>query len=68
VRFTADSGLDEWGKARPLTVSSIFSGFCYRELAKKFGEWCFFGGEGDSVQGERKARLGKSYVEVACGE
>jgi hypothetical protein len=28
----------------------------------------FFGGEGDSAQGERKGRLGKSYVDVACGD
>lgn len=26
------------GKHGPLTVSSIFLGFCYRELAKKFGK------------------------------
>jgi hypothetical protein len=67
VRFTADSELDERGEARPLTVSSIFSGFCYRGKVKKFGDLCFFGWEGDSVQGKRKGRLGKSYVEGACG-
>ena len=52
----------------PLSVSSIFLGFCYRESAKKFGDWCFFGGEGDSAQGKRKGRLGKSYVDGACGD
>jgi len=30
------------GRHWSLFVSSIFLGFCYRELAKKFGEWCFF--------------------------
>jgi hypothetical protein len=43
VRFTADSGLDGRGKARSPTVSSIFSGFCYREKVKSLGICGFFG-------------------------
>ena len=31
------------GRLWSLFVSSIFFGFCYRELAKKFREGCFFG-------------------------
>jgi hypothetical protein len=34
---------------------------------KIWGMVIFLAGKGDSVQGERKGRLGKSYVDVACG-
>lgn len=61
VRFADRGG---W----PLSVSSIFLGFCYRGKAKKFRDLYFFGGEGDSVKGKRKGRSGKSYVDVACGD
>jgi hypothetical protein len=46
----------------------FFWDFVTGNWRKSFGIGVFFGGEGDSVQGERKGRLGKSYVEVACGD
>ena len=41
----------------PLSVSSIFLGFCYRESAKKFGEWCFFWRGGGFSPGEAEGTI-----------
>ncbi len=57
MRFTADSGLDERGKARPPTVYSIFLGFCYRELAKKFEDLCFLWRGGGFGPGEAEGTI-----------
>ena len=45
----------------------FFWDFVTGNRRKSLGKGVFFGGEGDSAQGERKGRLGKSYVDGACG-
>jgi len=46
----------------------FFLDFVTGNRRKSLGKGVFFGGEGDSVQGKRKGRLGKSYVDGACGD
>jgi hypothetical protein len=45
----------------------FFWDFVTGNRRKSLGIGVFFGGEGDSAQGKRKGRLGKSYVDGACG-
>jgi len=46
----------------------FFWDFVTGNRRKTLEKGVFFGGEGDSAQGERKGRLGKSYVDGACGD
>ena len=55
------------GKHGPLLALQFFWDFVTGNWRKSLGVGVFFGGEGDSAQGKRKGRLGKSYVDGACG-
>jgi len=45
----------------------FFWDFVTGNWRKSLGNGVFFGGMGDLAQGKRKGRLGKSYVDGACG-
>jgi hypothetical protein len=46
----------------------FFWDFVTGNRRKSLGNGVFLAGRGDSAQGKRKGRLGKSYVDVACGD
>ncbi len=54
------------GGSGPYSYFQFFWDFVTGNRRKSLGSGVFLGGEGDSAQGERKGRLGKSYVDVAC--
>lgn len=55
------------GKHGPLLSLQFFWILLQGKGEKVLGMVFFLAGWGDSVQGERKGRLGKSYVDGACG-
>ena len=56
------------GGTGPYSYLQFFWDFVTGKRRKSLGNGVFLAEKGDSVQGERKGRLGRSYVEVACGD